>query len=257
MDRGKKSRDGSRLTITRTIVRLGHESESELVYDNVDRPALAARPEAAPAAVALPETRPTKAEPEYVIETGTKILLALVSSVNTKRAAPGDRVYLETAVPVTANGRIVIPKGSYVSGTVTESERAGKVKGKASLYIRFDTLMLPNGVTRDFRSRVGGADVDWDRSEGRLKGEGSKGKDAGTVAKTTSAGAGIGSIAGAAAGSAGMGAGIGAAAGAAAGLIGVLASRGPDLILPKGSTLEMVLDRPLRFTPGELTTGSR
>ena len=44
-----------------------------------------------------------------------------------------------------------------------------------------------------------------------------------------------------------MGAGIGAAAGAAAGLIGVLATRGPDAVLARGSTVEMVLDRPVQF----------
>jgi type IV secretion system protein VirB10 len=49
-----------------------------------------------------------------------------------------------------------------------------------------------------------------------------------------------------------MGAGIGAAAGATAGLLGVLLSRGPDIVLSKGSTVEMVLDRPLEFSPSEL-----
>jgi type IV secretion system protein VirB10 len=49
-----------------------------------------------------------------------------------------------------------------------------------------------------------------------------------------------------------MGAGIGAVGGAAAGLAAVLVTRGPDLILPKGTTLEMVLDRELRYEPREL-----
>jgi type IV secretion system protein VirB10 len=49
-----------------------------------------------------------------------------------------------------------------------------------------------------------------------------------------------------------MGAGVGAAAGAAAGLAAVLLSRGPDLVLPKGSTFEMVLDRNIRFKESEL-----
>jgi type IV secretion system protein VirB10 len=53
-----------------------------------------------------------------------------------------------------------------------------------------------------------------------------------------------------------MGAGIGAGAGAAAGMIGVLASRGPDAVLAKGSTLEMVLDRPISFTESELNFGN-
>ena len=49
-----------------------------------------------------------------------------------------------------------------------------------------------------------------------------------------------------------MGTGIGAAAGAAAGMIGVLLSRGPDAVLARGSTLEMVLDRPISFNENEL-----
>jgi hypothetical protein len=53
-----------------------------------------------------------------------------------------------------------------------------------------------------------------------------------------------------------MGLGIGAAAGAAAGLVGVLLTRGPDAVVPKGSTVEMVLDRPLSFTEGDLNFGN-
>jgi type IV secretion system protein VirB10 len=53
-----------------------------------------------------------------------------------------------------------------------------------------------------------------------------------------------------------MGAGIGAAAGATAGLMGVLLSRGPDAVLAKGSTLEMVLDRPIQYKASELDFGS-
>ncbi|MGC2660355.1 MAG: hypothetical protein WA324_20575, partial [Bryobacteraceae bacterium] len=42
--------------------------------------------------------------------------------------------------------------------------------------------------------------------------------------------------------------GIGAGAGAAAGLASVLFTRGPDAILAKGTTVEMILDRPLTFS---------
>ena len=49
-----------------------------------------------------------------------------------------------------------------------------------------------------------------------------------------------------------MGAGIGAAAGAAAGLAAVMLSRGPDLVLPRGTSFEMVLDRNVRYKPAEL-----
>jgi len=62
----------------------------------------------------------------------------------------------------------------------------------------------------------------------------------------------VGAIAGSAAGHAGMGVGIGSAAGVAAGMIGVLLTRGPDAELTKGSTIEMVLDRPLTFAADEV-----
>jgi type IV secretion system protein VirB10 len=95
-----------------------------------------------------------------------------------------------------------------------------------------------------------------DRAEGKVRSEGNKSGDARTVGEAGAAGATIGTIAGGAAGHYGMGAGIGAAAGATAGMIGVLASRGPDAVLARGSTLEMVLDRPISFTESELNFGN-
>jgi type IV secretion system protein VirB10 len=49
-----------------------------------------------------------------------------------------------------------------------------------------------------------------------------------------------------------MGLGIGAAAGATAGILGVLLSRGPDAVLAKGTTVEMVLDRIVVYSENEL-----
>lgn len=196
----------------------------------------------------------------FTIDPGTKIPLALINSVSTKHSAEGDRVYLETVFPIMANGRIVIPPGSYVAGTVTQVKRPGRVKGRGELFLRFDSLTLPNGVTRDFRARVSGVDgrasEEFDRSEGTIKSEGNKSGDARNVGEATATGASVGVIAGAATGRYGMGAGIGAAAGATAGLMGVLLSRGPDAVLAKGSTIEMVLDRPLQFEESELNFGA-
>jgi hypothetical protein len=192
----------------------------------------------------------------FLIDIGTHIPLSLSNSVSTKNSAPGDRVYLETIFPILANGRIVIPPGSYVEGTITEVQRPGKVKGRGEFHLRFDTLILPNGTTRDFRARVSGIDgranEELDRKEGTIRSEGNKSGDVRTVGETTATGAGIGGLIGAASGSAGMGAGLGAAAGAAAGLIGVMFTRGPDAVLAKGTTLEMVLDRQVSFDEGEL-----
>lgn len=214
-----------------------------------------------PAQAAEMQSRAAEGAPsgEYVLEPGTRVPLSMINSVSTKNTAVGDRIYLETVFPVMANGRIVIPPGSYVAGTVTSIKRPGKVKGRGELYVRFDSLTLPNGVTRDFRARIGSLDgrasEELDREEGKIESEGNKAGDARTVGEATAAGASAGTIAGAIGGNAGMGAGIGAAAGATAGLIGVLLSRGPDAVLAKGTTLEMVLDRQLIYTAEELEFG--
>lgn len=286
MERWRASRDGGTLTIRRTIVRMRGESESTLVYENAAAP-ISAKPAEQPARPAdpaftavdtvagvrtpvertsdrpLPALRqppaaqvasPKNEDDEYIVEAGTRVLLRLTNSLNTRRTAVGDKVYLETAVPIFVQGRAVIPRGSYVIGTVAEAKGSGRVKGKAALNIQFDSITLANGVTRDLRSRVGSVDTrgNLDRSEGRIEGEGNKGGDARTVGETTAAGTGIGAAAGAAAGHIGMGAGIGAAAGAAAGLASVFGSRGPEVVLPAGTTMEMVFDRDLHFTEKEL-----
>jgi type IV secretion system protein VirB10 len=197
-----------------------------------------------------------KAAGQYKVEPGTKIPLTLINSVSTKHAAEGDRVYLETAFPVLVDGRIVIPPGSYVAGTITQVKRPGRVKGRGELYLRFDSLTLPNGVTRDFRARIGGLDgrasEELDRSEGKIRSEGDKGGDARTIGEAGAGGASVGAIAGSVGGHAAMGAGIGAAAGATAGLLGVLLSRGPEAVLAKGTTVEMVLDRTVSFDEQDL-----
>jgi len=225
---------------------------------------LGAQEQAAPTPTAPPEDNQPKGWRRVadtpgkviVVPPGTRIPLNLINSISTKSAAEGERVYLETAFPIVIEGRMVIPPGSYVAGTITHIKKPGRVKGRGELFLRFDSLTLPNGVTRDFRGTVGTVDgttqAELDRSEGKIRSEGNKSGDARTVGETAAAGASVGVIAGSAAGSPGMGAGIGAAAGATAGLLGVLLSRGPDAILGKGTTVEMVLDRPLTFDESEL-----
>jgi hypothetical protein len=204
--------------------------------------------------------RTTTTDSPYRVDTGTHILLSMINSVSTKAAMPGDRIYLETAFPVLSNGHILIPQGSWVMGTVTEVKRPGRVKGRGELQVRFDSLTLPNGVSRTFKSDLGSLDArdneSLNREDSKITGPGDKKTDVDTVVGTTTAGTIIGSGVGAAAGGAARGAGIGAGAGAAAGLIGVLLTRGPEATLSKGSTVEMVLDRPLVFSEQDLNFGS-
>src|SRR5580692_7546443 len=85
----------------------------------------------------------SEAPSAYTVEAGTRIPLGLINSVSTKHSAAGDRIYLETVFPIVIDSHIVIPPGSYVTGTVTEVKRPGRVKGRGELYVRFDSITLP------------------------------------------------------------------------------------------------------------------
>jgi hypothetical protein len=260
-ERWERSKDRNTLTIERNIVRQTGETESVLVYVDPlaevtyqppQMTAVPARP--APHQALIPRPAPAPTPSEYVVAAGTHVLLRLTNPVNTRSTVAGNRIYLETAVPVFVNGRLVIPVGSYVAGTVTDAKRAGRVKGKSALTLEYDSLTLRNGTSRDFHARPDSVDSkgNLDKSEGTITGDSNKGGDAGRVAQTTAAGTGVGAIAGAAAGHIGAGAGIGAGVGAIAGLASVLGSRGPDVVLPAGTNMDMVLDRDLHYTEGEL-----
>jgi type IV secretion system protein VirB10 len=201
--------------------------------------------------------RPAAAVPgNYQVDAGTRVLLNMINSVSTRQALVGDRLYLETAFPIVSNGHIIIPQGSWVTGTITEVKKPGRVKGRGELQVRFESLTLPNGVTKTFRSDLGSLDARQNetlkREDSTVKGPGNKKEDTDTVVGTTVAGGVIGGGIGAAAGHLGSGSAIGLGTGAAAGLMGVLLTRGPDATLTKGSTVEMVLDRPLLFSAEDI-----
>src|SRR5208283_2439884 len=84
-------------------------------------------------------------------------------------------------------------------------------------------------------------------SEGQVTGPSGKGKDVETVAGTTATGAGIGAIADGA-----KGLGIGAGIGAVAGLGAILFTRGPEAELPRGSTLDIVLEHELLLDSNQI-----
>jgi type IV secretion system protein VirB10 len=205
-----------------------------------------------PVAPAPPSATPQSTGPseKILIPAGTRIGVVLENGISTRSAKPGDSVYLQTSFPITQNNRIVIPVGSYLRGEIIDSKRPGRVKGKGEFRLRLNTLIFPNGYTVDLNAAPRSADSGGKEtmdSEGKITGPGGKGKDAGTVAETTATGAGIGAIAGRA-----KGLGIGAGVGAAAGLAAVLLSRGPEAELPRGSTMDIVLERELSLDASQI-----
>ena len=200
-------------------------------------------------AIAVPTATPRPATNARVeVPIGTHLPLVLHNAISTRSAKAGDPVYFETVFPVMVDGRVVIPAGSYVSGEVTQAKRAGKVKGRAELAVKLTTLILPNAYEVNLAaapSNAGTGGGERTNSEGTIIGDSDKTSDVGTVIRTTTAGTAIGAGVGEATGNLGKGVGIGAGAGAVAGLAAVLLTRGPDAELPRGTTLEAVLDRPI------------
>ena len=176
-----------------------------------------------------------------VVPAGTVLPVSLTSRVTTKHAKDGDGVYGRTVFPITINNKIVIPEGSNVRGKITEIRRPGRVKGKPELTLSFQTLVLPNGTTLPIYTSLRGVGGAGERKgEATVQGDSDKAHDAKTIGTTTVEGALIGVIA-----DRGKGAVIGGGVGAAAGTAAVLLTRGKDLTLEPGTTIEVVLDRPL------------
>lgn len=194
----------------------------------------------------LKATRPASSDPaqQITLPTGTKLPLALKHAITTKSARDGDAVYAETTFPVVVNDQIIIPAGAYVQGVISNVKRPGRVKGRAEVLVHFNTLIFPNGYTLLLPGAVdnvpGMDNGKMKDKEGTIQGDGQKGKDAARIAEA----AGTGGLIGAAA-DGGKGAAIGGAGGGLIGLAAVLLSRGPDLRLEAGSTIETVLERPI------------
>ena len=180
------------------------------------------------------------------VPAGAHVLLRMVNSISTRTAQEGDYVYLRTATPISANGRIVVPADCYVQGVVARSKRSGRIKGRSELGIRLETLTMPGGKVLKFSPRVQSADDNEseqkvDREENMVRQGGNTMKDAGRIAILAGSGASIGGIAD----HSWKGAGIGAGAGSAAGLATVLLTRGREVELKQGSSLDVVFDRGL------------
>ncbi len=164
---------------------------------------------------------------EVVLPADTPLKLRLTSSVGSATSSVEDPVQAELAEAVTVNGITALPAGSAVRGHVTAVQSAGKVKGRSSLAVRFDSVLAAGE-----RYAI---DAQFARTA-----ESTKRRDAEKVAIPAA----IGAIVGAAIGD-GKGAAIGAAAGGGAGAAVVLSTAGPEIALKEGTVLSLEAGRVL------------
>ena len=192
------------------------------------------------------------AKPSTVIPAGTKVALALKQAISTKTAKEGDAVYAQTNFPVVIDEHILIPAGTYVQGKISHIQRGGHVKGRAELLIHFTSLIYPSGYTVMLPGAVenvpGAEHATTKGSEGKIQQDSDTGKKLETVAKTAGTGAAIGGLGTGSWKGAGIGGGIGAGVGAAIGLL----SRGGDVRLEPGTSVEMVIQRDIPLDASRL-----
>jgi hypothetical protein len=215
----------------------------------------AAPPAATPASAAKTPSQ------TFTVPAGTKVLLSLKSGINTKTAQQGDGVYLVSSFPVVGGSQVMIPVGVYVQGIVDHVVRPGRVKGRAQIDLHFTTMIFPNGsvveVPGVLNSLPGSDGPKVKDSEGTVEQAGNKGRDVGNIAKGAAIGAGAGVFGGAETGNVAKGVGYGSLAGAAAGTLYTLFTRGNDIVIPSGTSVEMVLQRPLVLQQSQVAAGNQ
>jgi len=203
---------------------------------------------AAPSVIASVARPAPPADPNrLVIPSGTKVPIVLKHAISTKGSREGDAVYAETTFPVVLNDRVVIPPGTYVQGRITHIQRAGRLKGRAEVLMHFTTLIYPSGYTvvmpGALQNAPGVDKADVKDGEGTVREDGQTGEKVGKAAQAGLEGATGGAIIGGLSSGSGTGAGIGAGVGGAAGVVIAMLSRGNDVKMDVGTSIEMVIQR--------------
>src|SRR5262245_53326628 len=204
-----------------------------------ERPAIE-RETVAPPPVTEPIAEPAKpAEPpppalpqfdEVVIPASAVIGLQVETALSTERSKVEDRVDARVTRDVTAGGgRVAIPQGSRVIGSVTFVDKGGKVKSPARLGVRFHTLVLADGREIPLRTEPFFRD-----------GESPAGDSTRKIGGAAVGGAILGAIIGG-----GKGAAIGGAAGAAGGTAAVMAGDRNAAVLAAGTIVTVRLSAPV------------
>jgi hypothetical protein len=154
------------------------------------------------------------------VPTGTAITVTIEQSISSKNAQAGQGVVATVARDVTADGRVVIPKGAHAKLVVSSVQASGRLSTPAKLYLRLKSVEV-HGKTYTIATSSSGKTM------------GGKGKrDAGFIGGGAGAGALIGGLAGG-----GKGALIGAGAGAGAGTVGAAATGKKEVEFPAETRL--------------------
>ncbi len=146
------------------------------------------------------------------------------------------------------NGTLIAPAGSTVLGTVTQVKKAKRGTINGSLKLRFTEITTPYGTRIPISATIKTSD-----GTGILKG-GTKIDTAKEYAKDVAIGSAVGALGGLVAsaisgGSKGKGTAIMTGIGAAGGIAKSVYDKGQDVVIPSGSTIDLMIDQPITVNP--------
>jgi hypothetical protein len=185
-------------------------------------------PAASPAPAAQTEPQPAPPAPKFrevTVPAGTEISVKILNTLASNTSKVEDPVKGSVAKSVVVSGATAIPAGSELIGTVIEANESGRVKGKASIALRFDRMIVRGESMRIQTARVA-REAAQDKKQDVKKG---------------GIGAGLGAAVGGIIGG-GKGAAIGAVAGGAG---GVMATKGGEIQIPPGTVVTVLLQEQL------------
>ena len=192
--------------------------------------------ESAPVAAPEPATSAAAAAAEtgtwreMTVPAGTTIAVLLDTPVGSDSSRVEQLVEAHVSKPVLVDGATAIPEDSLVAGVVTQATPAGKVKGRAHIALRFESI-IPRGQNQRY---------DFASSAIARTAPSEKKQDAAKIAVPAAGGAVIGGIVGGK-----KGAVIGGAVGGGAGTAVVLFDSGQEVRLGKGASISLRLTAPL------------
>jgi len=167
------------------------------------------------AATAAPPA--TAASGPATLAAGTTLMLKSKDPVSTATHKKGTKFTTLLENDLVVDGRVVVPKGTVVYGTVVSS-RGGKVVGGASLVVTFTQMMVNNQPIAIVTDEAGAETA-----------------PGGTAKKV-----GAGALVGAAAGDAGAGAAVG-------GALALMTAKGNHLQVPAGTVVQVNLTQPVQI----------
>lgn len=189
-------------------------------------------PEGAGVPVALEPYVPPPVYEELVVSADSVLGLELESSVSSESARVEDPVDARLIRAVLVDGKVAVPAGARVRGSVTMVEPGGKVKERARLGVRFHTLVLADSTEMPIQT------------DGIYReGEPPSGDSVKKIGGAAVGGAILGAILGGT-----KGAAIGGATGAGAGTAVVMAGDRHPAVLLAGTTVTVRLVSPVTIT---------